>query len=231
MCIENLRNKEPEKQSSRLYHDLFRSSNRQPMVSMRPWKLPSRRSMSFSTASTASSSSLPVALLSVVGTEKSCMKVSTHALSLERAYGIDRKTDAAVQAVAWSTVEIHSHEVILGDHPSVSSGPPFTIEWTAFESVTWTVAEYKSDECNNIDTESHHRFSSSGNIIIPNTVREAWLRHQGYSHLELGIATRAIHKIKEGRRSSARDLDRHGRGWSRLWSFRRCDQRRKYSGR
>jgi hypothetical protein len=87
-----------------------------------------------------SSSSLPPALLSVVGTEKSCLKVSTHALSLERIYGTDRKYADTVQAVAWSTVEIHSHEVILGDHPSVSSGPPFTIEWTAFESVTVSVA-------------------------------------------------------------------------------------------
>jgi hypothetical protein len=200
---------------------------------MRTCKLPSRRSMSFSTASTAtsssSSSSLPVALLPPIGTETSCLKVSTHALSLERAYGTDRKNDA-VQAVAWSTVEIHSHEVILGDHPSVSSGPPFTIEWTAFESVTVSVAEYKGDE-RNTDTDSHHRFSDSGSIVIPVTVREAWLRHQGYTHLELGIATRAIHKIKEGRRSSARDLD-GSRGWRGcLWSFRRRYQRRKYSER
>jgi hypothetical protein len=185
-------------------------------------KLPPQCSTSFSTASraTSSSSSLPPALLSVAGTDrKSCMKVSTHALSLERAYGTDRKHDVAVQAVAWSTVEIHSHEVILGDHPSVSSGPPFTIEWTAFESVTLTVSAHE-DECNtnrntpNTDTDAdlHHRFSYSGNIIIPNAVREAWLRHQGYSRKELEITTRAIRKIKEDRRSSAKD----GRGWSCL---------------
>jgi hypothetical protein len=186
-------------------------------------KLPPQRSTSFSMASTASmatSSSLPPALVSVVGTEKSCLKVCTHALSLERAYGTDRKhADAVQQAVAWSTVEIHSHEVILGDHPSVSSGPPFTIEWTAFESVTVSVAEYE-DECNtnrnipntDADADLHHRFTYSGNIIISNAVREAWLRHQGYTRKELEITARAIRKIKEGRRSSAQD----GRGWSCL---------------
>jgi hypothetical protein len=134
------------------------------------------------------------------------MKVSTHALSLERSYEKQDSNTAlskpvvAVQ-VTWSTVEINSHEVILGDHPSVSNGPPFTIEWKAFESVKLTVTEY--EECN-----PRHRSSEA--MLIPKAVRENWLRNQGYSRRELEISTQEILKIKELRQSSAKD----GRGWA-----------------
>ena len=107
--------------------------------------------------------------------------------------------------VAWSTVEINSHEVMLGDHPSVSSGPPITIKWDAFESVKLTVAEY--EECN-----PSHR--SSGALLIPKAVREDWLRNQGYSRRELETAIRAINENKKGKLSSAA----YGRGWSKLFT-------------
>ena len=162
----------------------------------------SPRSTSYSTASLTVS----------VGPEKSCMKVSTHALSLKRAYGKDSNTTLskpvlAVQ-VTWSTVEINSHAVILGDHPSVSNGPPFTIEWKAFESVKLTVAEY--EECN-----PHHRSSEA--MLLPKVVRETWLRNQGYSRRELEISTQDMNKIKELRKSSAKD----GRGWGGLQRWTR----------
>jgi hypothetical protein len=173
----------------------------QPRASSTAGKSP--RSTSHSTASLALS----------VGPEKSCLKVSTHAASLKRAYGKDNntalsKSAVAVQVVTWSTVEINSHEVLLGDHPSVSNGPPFTIEWKAFESVKHTVAEY--EECH-----PHHRSSEA--MLMPKAVRETWLRSKGYSRRELEISTQEIYKIKELRQSSAKD----GRGWGSLQRWTR----------
>jgi hypothetical protein len=163
----------------------------------------SQHHMSFNTAFTASIATFQVS----VGQEKSCMKVSTQALSLERSYGKDITSSATLSkhtaAIHWSTVEINSHAVILGDNPSVSSGPPITIGWKAFESVKVTVAEY--EECN-----LNHR--SPRALLLPKTVREDWLRNVGYSRKELESTAQAIQKTKEGRRSSAGD----GRGWSRL---------------
>jgi hypothetical protein len=199
-------------------------------------KLPSQRRASFcsasrescSTASIVTSASSPSLLLLGYPQKPSCLKVSTHALSLKRAYGTDiTVTTLSKPAVTWSTVEIHSHAVILGDHPAVSSGPPFTIEWTAFESVTLTLAEYE-DKCNthinctkadaaaDDDNSQRHRFSSSGSILIPNTAREAWLRKEGYSRKEMEITSQEIRRIKERRRSSARDRDGRGYGCLRM---------------
>jgi hypothetical protein len=156
--------------------------------------------------STAYSVAILPDLILAVGPEKSCMKVSTHALSLEQACENDINTTLTlskhavvvvpVVQVTWSTVEINSHEVILGDHPSVSSGAPFTIEWTAFESVKLTVADY--EEC-----KPHHRSPQA--MLIPAAVRQAWLLNQGYSLRELEITHRKIHTIQELRRLSARE--------------------------
>jgi hypothetical protein len=157
----------------------------------------SQRSMSFSTTCTASSATLPA--LSVGGPDKSCMKVSTHALSLKRVYGkVNELTDKVAIGVTWSTVEINSHEVILGDHPGVSSGPPVTIKWTAFESVELTVEEYE---------ERHPPHRSYRDLSIPRHLRQRWLRNQGYTRQELKIAAQAVKKTKKRRRSSARDAD------------------------
>jgi hypothetical protein len=164
----------------------------------------SRQNMSFSTAFTASNATFQAL---PIGEETSCMKVATQVLSLERAYGKYNASSTTLTkhaaAITWAAVEINSHEVILGDNPSVSSSPPITIEWKAFESVKLTVDEY--EECN-----PNHR--STRAMLLPKSVREDWLRNQGYSRKELESAAQAIRKTKEERRSSAGD----GRGWNRL---------------
>jgi hypothetical protein len=167
--------------------------------------------MSLSTAA-CSTSIATSPTIRAVSREKSCMKIPTQALSLKQAYGGDMdKTfpnHVPKHTVAWSTIEINSHEIMLGDHPSVSSGPPITIEWDAFRSVKLTVAQY--EECNPV-----HR--SRGALLIPKAVREDWLRNQGYSRRELEMAIRSIHENKKGRLSSAAD----GRGWSKLFTRNR----------
>jgi hypothetical protein len=150
----------------------------------------------------------------------SCMNISTHALSLERAYGKDGTPKFSMDArdaitVAFSTVQIHSHEIMLGDHPSVSSGPAVTIEWTALHTRKLTIDEY--EERNPSPSRSSHKA-----LLLPRAVREDRLRKHGYSTRQLEIATRAVNKIKKNRRSSVGD----GRGWS--WS-RKVIQRGKCS--
>jgi hypothetical protein len=180
-----------------------------------------QRRTSFSTACTGSSATLPAL---PVGPGKSCMKVLTHDLSLEQTYGTPppppslplaltspltsppplQDIDTALSKhVAWSTLEINSHVVTLGDHPSVSSGPPYKLEWTTFESVTLNVDEYE---------ESHPGRRSTGDLLIPKAHREDYFLKLGYARQELVIITRAINKIKKGRRSSAEDG--RGRSWS-----------------
>jgi hypothetical protein len=165
--------------------------------------------MSLSTAACTASIATFLPTISAVCREKTCLKIPTQALSLKQAYGSDMDTTLPnhipTHAVAWSTIEIKSHEVMLGDHPSVSSGPPITIQWDAFKSVKVTVAEYE-------EYNPSHR--SSVALLIPKAVREDWLRNQGYSRRELETAIRATHGNKKGRLSNAAD----GRGWSKLFT-------------
>jgi hypothetical protein len=159
-----------------------------PLAPVQPRAGYYERSISFSTACTVSSATspaLPVSSATLpalpVRPWRSCMKISTHALSLERAYGKDLHPMFSMDTVTvdWSTVQIHSHEVMLGDNPSVSSGPPLGIEWKASYSRKLTVDEYE-------ERSPPHR--SPEDLRLPKAVRGRMLRKQGYTPQQLKVA-------------------------------------------
>jgi len=45
--------------------------------------------------------------------------------------------------VSFSTLQFHFHPIVVGDNPAVSSGPPLTISWTAFQSIIVRIEEYE----------------------------------------------------------------------------------------
>jgi hypothetical protein len=145
--------------------------------------------------------------------EKSCLRVRTQALSLERSYGIDKDTDTddsrflgeQKNHVTLTTIQMHHHEVMLGDHPSVSSGPPLTIDWNPFESFTLDLDNYEM---------CHRQHRAKDSILIPAVVREACLRDR-YARSELVKTIATVRKLKEDRRRSASD----GKLWRRLLSM------------
>lgn len=48
--------------------------------------------------------------------------------------------------VQFSNVTVHFHALILGDHPSVSEGPPLMLDWKAFESIAYeTVDDFQEN--------------------------------------------------------------------------------------
>ena len=48
--------------------------------------------------------------------------------------------------VSFGDIEIRSHEIILGDNPGVSGGPPLTIDWEPFELSACSVDEYEYEK-------------------------------------------------------------------------------------
>ena len=98
------------------------------------------------------------------------------------------------KAVAFSTVEIHHHKLILGDHPSVSDGVPLTLDW----SVEYTEA---------IDLDSHeqNRQCRSGLFFMESSEREQLARNNGASEACLIETRRELSIIQSSRRLSELD--------------------------
>jgi len=104
-----------------------------------------------------------------------------------------RKADEAT-VVRFSTVEIREYARTLGDNPSVTSGPPLTLEWTHQSTSTIDFESYES-------TKPLSR--AKGQMLVPQFVREEWLRDAGYSRGEMTEATRKAGKSRVRRRKSA----------------------------
>jgi hypothetical protein len=98
---------------------------------------------------------------------------------------------------------MHSHVIELGDHPSVSHGPPITLGREIIDSCKLSVDDYESR------LEGRR---SKRELILPGALREDWLRELGYSRNELIEAVSVVKKIKVDRRSSAED----GKLWEKL---------------
>lgn len=120
----------------------------------------------------------------------------------------DLKTDSSVfgktkKTVSFGTIHIYTHEVVLGDNPAVSTGPPLSIGWTMWDQQCCTVEEYE---------RLHPMRRNSGALRMPQSVREKLLRDEfGVARSYMKEVTEEMNKIKEQRRKSVR------RGlWERL---------------
>eukprot|EP00547_Thalassionema_nitzschioides_P016827 CAMPEP_0194239352 /NCGR_PEP_ID=MMETSP0158-20130606/5843_1 /TAXON_ID=33649 /ORGANISM="Thalassionema nitzschioides, Strain L26-B" /LENGTH=335 /DNA_ID=CAMNT_0038973807 /DNA_START=372 /DNA_END=1379 /DNA_ORIENTATION=- len=82
----------------------------------------------------------------------------------------------------------------LGDNPSVTLGPPLTIEWEHFDSLTTSLDDYELKR-----GPSRNRASYK----IPYILREQILRYVGFGRAELHEASIEIAETKRGRLSSA----------------------------
>ena len=77
---------------------------------------------------------------------RNCMKAKTVEESLKTDLQTTaRKAPRGELSVSFSDVEVRSHEIILGDNPAVSKGPPLTIDWDAFKSTMCSVDKYEQD--------------------------------------------------------------------------------------
>jgi len=99
-----------------------------------------------------------------------------------------------VSKLSFSSVTIRSYAMTLGDNPSVTLGPPLTIEWEHFDSLTTSLDDYELKR-----GPSRNRASYK----IPYILREQILRYVGFGRAELHEASIEIAKTKRGRLSSA----------------------------
>lgn len=113
---------------------------------------------------------------------KSCMKQSTALVF------------APKKSVTFHNVQVREHEMILGDNPSVSCGPPLSITWNSHVSFEYTVDDYE---------KAHPTRRNKANMLVPRMVREEWLRNAGYARSDFVEMERVLFKIKKSRAASA----------------------------
>lgn len=144
----------------------------------------------------------------------SCLKVRSQEESLSREFGsstslgepVEKATSSSEQEdqpeaakdrrkVSFAQVTVNSHSIVLGDNPSVSAGPPISISWEPFESESFAVEEYEElKPCPRAQAQLH----------IPKSLREDWLRAEGYARSELFDVMREIQKVRRRRQLSVK---------------------------
>ena len=100
------------------------------------------------------------------------------------------------KGVSFTVVEVREYPRILGDSPSVSSGPPISISWKYDEKATLSVPVEEWECIRDGDRRTKQE------IRVPEDIRRAWLIDAGYSGSEMQRVINDIAKDKKHRRSS-----------------------------
>jgi len=99
-------------------------------------------------------------------------------------------TMAKQQHVSFGQVTVRDYDMILGDHPSCTYGPPVTIDWDYLEYEPLAVNEY----------EIHHaRRRPLRSMMLNYYKRKDILTQAGYSSESIKAATRKTEKVKRQR--------------------------------
>eukprot|EP00581_Thalassiosira_minuscula_P011937 CAMPEP_0183729222 /NCGR_PEP_ID=MMETSP0737-20130205/29969_1 /TAXON_ID=385413 /ORGANISM="Thalassiosira miniscula, Strain CCMP1093" /LENGTH=317 /DNA_ID=CAMNT_0025961369 /DNA_START=529 /DNA_END=1482 /DNA_ORIENTATION=- len=110
-----------------------------------------------------------------------------------------RRPGMGGRSVSFANVNIREYQRVLGDNPSVTSGPPLSIGWGhTVEPIVMDVEEYEKGK-------GFPR--SSSEYLVPKSVREGMLKeHAGVSRREMVNAVRVIQKEKAQRRKTVVNL-------------------------
>mmetsp|Transcript_2299 Transcript_2299/g.3507 ORF Transcript_2299/g.3507 Transcript_2299/m.3507 type:complete len:391 (-) Transcript_2299:420-1592(-) len=130
---------------------------------------------------------------------KSCLKVKTFEESLSPSLR-ETNVGSTPKNCRFSTTEIRIYPIILGDNPSVSDGPPITIDWNIITSKTIPVEEFER-----LVLTSKTRRGIEKAIACPYSrkERENMLRKSGYSLSDIEEGMETISKVKKKDRSRA----------------------------
>lgn len=130
--------------------------------------------------------------------KKGCLKVVTDSSgTAAKDESDDGGTHRHQHRVAWGTVSLHSHAILLGDNVC-SCGPPVTISWTAFDSVQLDLDVYETSKVGLPRDKSE--------MLLPPFVREDWLhREAGIPRSVLHAATAQAARERQYRRQSSTD--------------------------
>jgi hypothetical protein len=126
-----------------------------------------------------------------------CLKIRTQKESLAcKALVISRTSPEkkTTKKVQWGNVEIHAHQIALGDNPATSSSPPLCIGEEQLYSHQLPIDQYE---------EYRPERRERGELRIPTTERERILMEAGYGRADIREVSILISKIKASRERNA----------------------------
>jgi len=102
---------------------------------------------------------------------------------------------ARPRGVKFGMVNIHTHDITLGDNPSVSRGPPLALNWDAVNSEHFSLEEYEN------------KFGPAGDAVkVSIRTREDWLREMGHTTESFNRVCHEIEDIQISRQKSKKEL-------------------------
>ena len=130
---------------------------------------------------------------------KSCLSVPSHQESLQHSWKNEQQQPPMKKNVSFSSIEIREHPVAIGDNPSVSRGPPLSLDW--YNEETCTTKSFLLQEY-----EQHHQRPARPreDIVLSGTLRESLLRElAGATTQDLVKANNEVIKVKKERMETA----------------------------
>jgi hypothetical protein len=131
-----------------------------------------------------------------------CLKVRSQNESLAQSFGRNQSSAVSTKSVDWGNVQIRTYEIVLGDNPAVSIGPPIAIGWNVFEERTFDIKSYEN---------YHPSRRCKLEMKLPRSYRLEWLLDEGYSHEELWKAITEVQAVQ-----AQRLVRFHGTLWEKL---------------
>jgi len=99
------------------------------------------------------------------------------------------------RGVKFGMVHIRTHDVILGDNPAVSRGPPLALNWDAVDSEHFSLEDYEN------------KFGPGGHAKkVSIRTREDWLREMGHTTESFNRVCTEIEDIQISRQRSKKEL-------------------------
>jgi len=125
--------------------------------------------------------------------------------------------------VEFTFLEVREYPVVLGDNPSVTEGPPITIDW-GYDPSTKFVLDINSFE------RMRGNRRPACDLVLPRSVREQWLLCTGTTQKEIADAIRQCRKDKHSRAVSVTNtsldpvnesIEKVTSGLKKIFSFRK----------
>jgi len=115
---------------------------------------------------------------------------------------IQKKEKTKEKEVRFSTVNVRSYDLCLGDNPSVARGAPISLDWYYGDERSYELDDYEQQQQHHADKDNEHKLKR------PSLERMHLLKQIGYSRREIKEATRRVDKIRKQRFQTRQHLQR-----------------------